>query len=291
MLNNSLTSKIALIIVGILFSTIILAQKKQTDLDFYIYLIQNNYLDEAKYIDQNKLIENSTFFKKDSFLWWKANLFEKLSQFDSAAFYLSKVTVNSQLYPQSKFKASFFYSTNKNYNLAIKELSQIQSQNSEINTLKSTHLASTYLLNKDYQKFEKTIINIDTNFYATKEAISSIVFINDDIKANKQKSALLAATLSTILPGSGKFYAGKTGESMAVLLSVGALAALLYENASKYDFRHTRTYLSASVFGVFYLGNIIGSYYTINRQNISFNEKVEKNILYHIQHSTHILFN
>jgi uncharacterized protein (DUF983 family) len=265
-------------------------QTIQPDIGLYSYLIQNEYLNEAKVYANSFISNDIELCKSDSFLWWKAHYFEKTKQFDSASIYFSYVNENSMYYAESSFKSALYLSLNRNYSQASDIVVNNKLTNYKDKNLSYTFLASIDLLNKDIPKFDNDFTQIDTNYFAVKEAAKSLVFIRNDRLAHKQKSAFLAAGMSTLIPGCGKLYAGKTGEAFSSFITVAALGAMCYENASKYGFNHSRTYFTVGIFGVFYLGNILGSYYSVNRENLSFDEKMEKNILYSMQHSLHLAF-
>jgi len=86
---------------------------------------------------------------------------------------------------------------------------------------------------------------------------------------------LLAALFSAIVPGSGKWYAGKPMDGLYSLLLVGSAATIAYA----YEDDHQRA--KSAVFGslglFFYLGNIFGSASEAKR----FNLRVHENLLQH----------
>ena len=73
------------------------------------------------------------------------------------------------------------------------------------------------------------------------------------------RSPFLAAAMSAVIPGAGKIYAGDLNSGLSTLLIVGALGAMTAEAWSKLGLQDWRTIGLASVFGVFYIGNIYGS--------------------------------
>jgi hypothetical protein len=74
------------------------------------------------------------------------------------------------------------------------------------------------------------------------------------------KKPVMAAVLSTLLPGSGKFYAGKTKTFFLTFLLNAAYAAQTVESAEKLGISHPVSIVNACAFTVFYLSNIYGSY-------------------------------
>jgi TM2 domain-containing membrane protein YozV len=77
------------------------------------------------------------------------------------------------------------------------------------------------------------------------------------------KKALVAAALSTVLPGAGKLYAGKTKTFFLTFLLNAAYAAQTYESSKKLGIYHPLSIVNATAFAVFYLANIYGSYHSV----------------------------
>ncbi len=79
------------------------------------------------------------------------------------------------------------------------------------------------------------------------------------------KSPLLAASLSTVIPGSGKWYAGKPLDGLYSLLVIGGTAAVTY------SYGHDQRWIQAGFFGslglFLHLGNIFGSAVEAKRFN------------------------
>lgn len=96
------------------------------------------------------------------------------------------------------------------------------------------------------------------------------------------KNPLLAATLSTILPGSGRIYADRWGD--------GIFSMLLISTFTYYSYKYYReeNYLNSGLFGAvamgFYCGNIYGSYISVKVYNTSvldeYINKIEKCLLH-----------
>jgi hypothetical protein len=82
-------------------------------------------------------------------------------------------------------------------------------------------------------------------------------------KKSCKKKPFAAALLSTVLPGSGKLYAGKTKTFFLTFLLSAAYAAQTYESSQKLGLKHPLSIVNASAFAVFYLSNIYGSYHSV----------------------------
>ncbi len=95
----------------------------------------------------------------------------------------------------------------------------------------------------------------------------------------KPKSYALAGILSGTLPGAGKIYTGQKGAGVSSLLSVGAMAAITIENGIKTGWKRWNTLSAASIFSVFYIGNIYGSIVGVKIYRERFYNEVDRAIL------------
>lgn len=74
------------------------------------------------------------------------------------------------------------------------------------------------------------------------------------------KKPLLASSLSCIIPGLGKLYAGQKKAFISTLLINAVFATQATESSLKVGFRHPLSIINIGAFSVFYLSNIYGSY-------------------------------
>lgn len=99
---------------------------------------------------------------------------------------------------------------------------------------------------------------------------------------SRKRSPFLAAAMSAVLPGAGKIYAGQTGPGVSSLLTVGALGAITAEQWKHYGFKDWRTILSGSLFAIFYIGNIYGSYVSVGIQEQVLRDERKALVVYNI---------
>ena len=97
-------------------------------------------------------------------------------------------------------------------------------------------------------------------------------------KGQKQnlKSPALAGILSTVLPGSGKFYSKNWKDGLISFVFISALSFNSYRNFNKHGVNNYRGWLNSGLATGFYLGNIYGSV----KSTKDFNKK-KINILQH----------
>ena len=229
----------------------------QNELIFYQYLIDSEYLTEADFYTK-ELVKNKNL-NEDSLLWLRAKLNYKLKNFDTAAYFLETIK-NPFFYPRNLFAASLYRALSKQNEKALHDLNLIETKDSSVLKLKTFQEANLFLLMRQTENYKQSIEKCDTNFYVTASSLVKVKAIADDMDRHKPKSPVLAAIFSAVLPGSGKYYAGRTGEAFSALLSVGFLSAMAIENYRHYGINHGRTYMTLGLAGIFYIGNIWGSY-------------------------------
>lgn len=93
------------------------------------------------------------------------------------------------------------------------------------------------------------------------------------------KSYATAGILSGIIPGLGKFYTGQKGAGASSLIIAGGLAAISLENGIKTGWKSWNTILAASIFTIFYVGNIYGSVVSVKVYRERFNNELDRAVL------------
>ena len=97
-----------------------------------------------------------------------------------------------------------------------------------------------------------------------------------------RKSPLLAAGLSALLPGLGRVYTRQYGVAAESLLVCGGFAAVTAENWKKYGATNWRTLVFGTLGSLFYLGNIYGSYISVELYNDRMRETQDTAVLLHM---------
>ena len=81
------------------------------------------------------------------------------------------------------------------------------------------------------------------------------------------KSPLLAGFLSTALPGSGRFYVGRSNDALLTVFLLGVLGWGAYDGFSENGVSSRKGWTLGTIGGIFYLGNIYGSVVAAQRHN------------------------
>jgi hypothetical protein len=97
----------------------------------------------------------------------------------------------------------------------------------------------------------------------------------------KRKSPALAACMSGIIPGSGKWYAGERKDAVIGFISIGMMAYQAFRGFKKDGTSSVYGWISASLGAGFYLGNIYGS----SRSAKRYNERQFKTIIPDIENN------
>jgi hypothetical protein len=86
----------------------------------------------------------------------------------------------------------------------------------------------------------------------------------------RKKSPFLAATLSTVLPGSGKLYIGNVRTGFYTMFSMALLGFQTWESYRSKGVEHVLTITNAGFFSGYYFANIVGSYRTTKQKKEEF---------------------
>ncbi len=193
--------------------------------------------------------------------------------------YLNSLTQNndSTRYFKAKYYLKYFNDSLffKNYetstNLCDADSSLIKQASITFLNGKET----TYTQKWFHRNNESNLGDIYTNLeMINKAAINPNLFTKEDFPEELQKSygsykkiyhkkPIVAAFLSTLVPGLGKLYAGKARSFGTTFLLNAAYAAQSIESSYKLGIQHPLSIINIGAFSVFYLSNIYGSYKAI----------------------------
>jgi len=123
--------------------------------------------------------------------------------------------------------------------------------------------ASSFVLQRKYKDFDS--LYSGNNMHD--ESLKGIKLKVEDITNVKLKSPLLAASMSIVIPGTGKMYYGDWKDGFVSLLIVAANAWQSYRGFSKKGSDSAYGWISAGVSLGFYSGNIWGTWKGTKRRN------------------------
>ena len=128
-------------------------------------------------------------------------------------------------------------------------------------------------MNKLMQKrWERAIQHFDQfDLSGAPEAVGHRVSVYkrhaEDGRDLPSKSPLLAGFLSTALPGSGRFYVGRSNDALLTVFLLGVLGWGAYDGFSENGVSSRKGWTLGTIGGIFYLGNIYGSVVGAQRHN------------------------
>ncbi|MDI6851196.1 MAG: hypothetical protein QMD82_04595 [bacterium] len=147
---------------------------------------------------------------------------------------------------------------------------------SDNDPLKKIKLGFPNLYLKNYELVENYWQSNDTLLswlYLRRGQIDKAKSLIPDVSVIR-KSPFIGGLLSAAIPGTGRIYAGRAFDgalSLIINVSTGYLAYRAYKSGGKLEF-----YLYSTLFLIFYLGDIYGSYVAVNEYNNVSLEKAVK---------------
>lgn len=261
------------------------------ELDFIQHLInQEAYRDAIYYINRD-FRHSYPMPVRDSLNYFKGWSQYALKDLNPSAESLLQVSSDSPLFFKSRFFAAYNYSHVGKLRLSESILQNLKT-GGRLSNLRNFQLSGNALLARNTEKFNSYFRRIETvsdfSFGIEKKHLEQYSL---EIQNYREKSMALGAFMSALVPGTGKIYAGKTGEGISAFLLVAATGAAAYENYRKLGVRHVKTILFGSLFAVLYAGNIYGTIFTVKLANEEFNHEMDQKILFNMHIPLRNFFN
>lgn len=159
-------------------------------------------------------------------------------------------------------------------------LRQLVLPDSTMRELRSLQLAGMALLKRDYKAFLPEQQQFTYSSYIFEKEERRMQLYYDKLKGFRHKSPVLAGVYSALVPGLGKWYAGKKKQGIAAFLPVISLAALTYEAYRKDGVKSARFIGFGSLFTIFYIGDIWGSTLSVKIRRNEFYKEYDNKILF-----------
>lgn len=243
---------------------------------------QNNYEQvhmEIDRLDMQQLDprwQDSLLFLKGMSAYWQKDL-------DTALVYLLKSHPEHHFYAQSRFYAAICATTLTAPLMSDSILSASHLERSLYLSLRDFQLAGNALLRHDISTYDSLHARYSaTSHFALAEPERGLHLLAKELHNYSSRNRFVAAGLSAVIPGLGKVYAGKTGEGVSAFLVTGLLGAMTYENFHKAGPTNWKTLAAGSIFATYYIGNIWGSYFSVQMQNQQFYDRIHNQIQIHM---------
>lgn len=249
----------------------------QTQNDFFSFqnrIAFGNHLfcehDYLRAIDEYKSVVKIDW--NDSLQFKIATSYYRMDEFDQAYIEFQKIRLNSSIYKQSKLEKLRSLFKSKKYFFLSKEIAK-DTSNTHDNLLEIMRLRnSTQLLGNNLLIEKNSFISV----FEKEDKSKLSEFYN--WKSNPPyKNSTMAAVMSAIIPGTGKFYANEIGDGITAFVLTGLFTYLAVD---KFQNNHkTSAWLYASIAAFFYAGNVYGSATAVQNYNagIKFNFENEVN--------------
>jgi hypothetical protein len=271
-------------LLPVFFTTSLRVQAQQFDfsreLRFAQYLQDKDALKEAIHVLEQVDTVRLSAVRKDSLFYmlgWAAYTGKEL---DKAVSWLLKVTPGSPQYGKSRFFAAYCQAFQGRTDTAAGALQQLALPDSVSRELRSLELAGIALLKRDYPGWLVLHRQFTFSSYIFTKEEQHMEHYYDKLSGFRHKSPLVAGLLSAVIPGAGKFYAGKKKQGIAAFLPVMSLALLTYEAWRKDGVKSARFIGFGALFSVFYIGNIWGSTLAVRIRRNEFNKEYDNKILF-----------
>lgn len=218
--------------------------------------------------------------QKDSLFYEIGWLSYSTKKLDTAIFFLDKVSVIDSRFNKATFFSAYCKAYLKQFSESENTLSKADTTTTEIVHLKKFELAAIALLKKDELLFKHLQEHFTYDNFFLKQEQENLKRYSSKLFHQKKKSAFIAGALSTVLPGAGKWYAGKKKQAIGSFLPILSSAILTIEAYNKGGIKDARTWIYGTLFSTFYIGNIWGSVVAVKINKKEYRQLYENKILF-----------
>lgn len=233
------------------------AQNK-SELPFIEHLINKGSYHEVLHV-----IDNDSFDycqnQMDSVYYYKGWAHYSLKNLEQSTSSFLNVRKQSSFYLKSIFFAGYNQIYLKNYVESEKILGQVNNLNERISSLVNFELSGIDMLKGEWARANEKLQLVNRNDATINQQVLALMNICREQQSHRLKSPFLAGVMSGLIPGSGKIYAGRTGEGIASMITTTGLGLITWENYHKQGFNNLQTIFFGSILAATYISNIYGS--------------------------------
>ncbi len=236
----------------------------------------------SQYLKSNHLINEYVFLNKQlqQKFYYKTNILDSLRLELSSFYYQNKfidsshrslISIREPFYNSNKLNHQYLdlLILNKEYNKAEQNIKEVYQYN---------------FAKKTYQINSELAIKILNRSLSTTDTLAKNTLIDptlNDIQnryVHKAKSPIIAGLYSAFVPGLGKLYVGYKYQAFTSFITNALLISQVIESYSKVGVQSPRFIITSALFGAFYSGNIIGSYYAAKKNKIDHYKQLDEEI-------------
>lgn len=251
------------------------------ELKFINYLINKGNYNEALFLAE-KSISYLNAEQLDSLNYFKGWAHYSVKNLELSTISLLNVSKSSTFYPKSRFFAGYNQIYLGNYSEAKNVFSQTEVSGELTQSLLTFELSGIAMLEGNWTDAKNKFDTLTRNVALVNQQIATLNKICDEQEDHRPKSAVLAGIMSGIVPGSGKIYAGKTGEGIASLITNVGFGLITWENYRKLGFTDFKTIFFGSIFAANYISNIYGTVISVKIIEDEYQSNVHNQILFQL---------
>ncbi len=256
------------------------AQNK-SELPFIEHLINKGYYKEAiSLIDKNP--SKYTSARQDSINYFRGWAAYSLKNLQESTLSLLKVGEKSPFHLKSRFFAGYNQIFLENYADARAILGHINAQADPNSSLLNFELCGIEMLQGNWPKANELLHQVNPDIATLNQQVTALGQICREQAAHRFKSPFLAGVMSAIVPGSGKIYAGKTGEGIAAMIATTGFGLITWENYRKLGIDHVKTIFFGCIFAANYASNIYGSVISVKITENEYKDATHNQILFQL---------
>jgi len=269
------------LIFSFLFPSIAFSQNNTAgcDLPFINHLVNSGHYEEALFLLNSNGC--SAVMMSDSANYLKGWSLYSLKRLEASSQSLLKVSTASPYYLKSHFFAAYNLTHTGQYSQAAGVLDAMELGTGRDVAVRNFERAGINLLQGNIAAFDSFMDKTDTGFYEITKASDILRKISIDVRDHKKKSPVMAGIMSGIIPGSGKFYAGKKGGGISAFIATAGLGAVSWENYHKSGLSF-KTAVFSSAFAVAYVANIYGAVMSVRIMENEYKENVKNTVLFNL---------
>lgn len=268
-------------IVFSIFAFLPAFSQSKSELPFIEHLINKGHYKETIFL----LNRDSLKFDKlqlDSVYYYKGWANYSLKNLEQSAQSFLKVTERSPFYPKSGFFAAYNLAYLGRYSEARETLARLTFDDELKRSLVFLELGGIDMLEGKLEEGRARLETIKPDIAILNQQVTALQQIGKASKTHRKKSALIAGVMSGIIPGSGKIYAGKTGEGIASMIATTGFGFVAWENYRKLGIDNLKTLFFGGIFAASYVSNIYGSVISVKVTEQNYTDAIHNQILFQL---------
>jgi TM2 domain-containing membrane protein YozV len=253
----------------------------KSDLPFLEHLMsKGNFNEVIHLIDKDSLKYNRQ--QQDSIHYYKGWACYSLKNLEQSTIALTKVGITSPFYLKSQFFAGYNQIFLGNYTEAKKIIDRIIVPDSTISSLGAFELCGMNMLQGNWSGAKGQIQMVKSDIATLNQQVATLNQMIQSCERHRPKSPFWAGLMSAVIPGTGKIYAGKTGEGIASMIATTGFGLITWENYRKLGIGHAKTIFFGAVFAANYVSNIYGSVVSVKIIENEYHDATKNQILFQL---------